>query len=56
MHDAGAAGGDPGRETVLAPAVHGAPVVGWPMDFLFVVATVAFFAVSIAYVRGCDRL
>jgi len=26
------------------------------MDFLFVVFTVAFFAVSLAYVRGCDRL
>jgi len=26
------------------------------MDLLFVVATVAFFAVCIAYVRGCDRL
>jgi len=26
------------------------------MDLLFVAVTVAFFAVSIAYVRGCDRL
>jgi hypothetical protein len=26
------------------------------MDLLFVVVTVAFFAVSLAYVRGCDRL
>jgi hypothetical protein len=26
------------------------------MDLLFVVATIAFFAVSLAYVRGCDRL
>jgi len=26
------------------------------MDILFVVATVVFFAVSLAYVRGCDRL
>jgi hypothetical protein len=26
------------------------------MDLLLVVATVAFFAVSLAYVRGCDRL
>jgi len=26
------------------------------MDLLFVVAAVAFFAVSLAYVRGCDRL
>jgi hypothetical protein len=29
---------------------------GDPMDFLFVAATVAFFAASLAYVRGCDRL
>lgn len=29
---------------------------GGPMDLLFVVATIAFFAVSLAYVRGCDRL
>lgn len=27
-----------------------------PMDFLFVAATAVFFAVSLAYVRGCDRL
>jgi len=26
------------------------------MDLLFVAVTVAFFAVSIAYVRACDRL
>jgi len=26
------------------------------MDLLFVAATAAFFAVCIAYVRGCDRL
>jgi len=26
------------------------------MDLLLVVATIAFFAVGIAYVRGCDRL
>jgi len=26
------------------------------MDLLFVAATIAFFAVSLAYVRGCDRL
>jgi len=26
------------------------------MDFLLVAATVAFFTVAIAYVRGCDRL
>jgi len=26
------------------------------MDVVFVVATIAFFAVSLAYVRGCDRL
>jgi hypothetical protein len=29
---------------------------GDPMDILLVVATVVFFAVSLAYVRGCDRL
>jgi hypothetical protein len=29
---------------------------GDPMDVVFVVATIAFFAVSLAYVRGCDRL
>jgi hypothetical protein len=27
-----------------------------PMDLLLVAATVAFFAVSLAYIRGCDRL
>ncbi len=27
-----------------------------PMDLVLVAATVAFFAVSLAYVRGCDRL
>jgi len=26
------------------------------MDLLLVAATVAFFAVSLAYVRACDRL
>jgi hypothetical protein len=26
------------------------------MDLVFVIATVAFFAVSLAYVSGCDRL
>jgi len=26
------------------------------MDVVFVVATIAFSAVSLAYVRGCDRL
>jgi len=26
------------------------------MDFLFVATTVAFFAVSVAYVRACDLL
>lgn len=26
------------------------------MDLVLVIATVAFFAVSLAYVRGCDRL
>jgi hypothetical protein len=25
-------------------------------DLVFIVATVAFFALSAAYVRGCDRL
>jgi hypothetical protein len=29
---------------------------GYSMDLAFVVATVAFFAVSIAYVYGCDHL
>jgi hypothetical protein len=29
---------------------------GCPMDLLFVIVTVAFFAVSLAYVNGCDRL
>jgi hypothetical protein len=29
---------------------------GDPMDLVFVIATIAFFAVSLAYVRGCDRL
>jgi hypothetical protein len=34
-------------------------VAGWcdPMtDLIFVAVTVAFFALSIAYTRGCDRL
>jgi hypothetical protein len=26
------------------------------LDVLFVLATVAFFGLSLAYVRGCDRL
>jgi len=26
------------------------------IDVVFVAITVAFFAVSLAYVRGCDRL
>jgi len=26
------------------------------MDLLLVAATIAFFAASLAYVRGCDRL
>ncbi len=26
------------------------------LDILFIATTVAFFAVSLAYVRGCDRL
>jgi hypothetical protein len=29
---------------------------GYSMDLAFVVATVAFFAASIAYVYGCDHL
>ena len=29
---------------------------GCHMDLLFVAATILFFAVSLAYVRGCDRL
>ncbi len=29
---------------------------GDPMDLLFVAATVAFFALSLAYLRGCDGL
>jgi hypothetical protein len=29
---------------------------GHRMDILFVAAAVVFFAVSLAYVRGCDRL
>ncbi len=29
---------------------------GSTMDLLFVVATIAFFVVSVLYVRGCDRL
>jgi len=26
------------------------------LDLVFVLATVAFFVLSLAYVRGCDRL
>ncbi len=26
------------------------------LDIVFVVATIFFFAVALAYVRGCDRL
>jgi hypothetical protein len=29
---------------------------GQPMDFVLVAVTVVFFAISVAYVRGCDRL
>jgi hypothetical protein len=29
---------------------------GCPMDLLLVAATLAFFAVSLAYVRACDGL
>ncbi len=29
---------------------------GDAMDLIFVAMTVAFFAVSLAYVNGCDRL
>lgn len=37
--------------------IGGAPgSTGCRMDLLFVAATIAFFAVSLAYVRGCDRL
>jgi len=25
-------------------------------DFIFVICTIGFFVVAIAYVRGCDRL
>jgi len=26
------------------------------LDLIFVVVTICFFAVALAYVRGCDRL
>jgi len=26
------------------------------LDILFIVATVAFFALAVSYVRGCERL
>jgi hypothetical protein len=29
---------------------------GAMLDLIFIVVTVAFFALSIAYTRGCDRL
>jgi len=29
---------------------------GEMLDIVFLATTVAFFAVSLAYVRGCDRL
>ncbi len=39
----------------MAPRLHHLPQ-GVAMDLVLVVATVAFFAVTLAYVRGCDRL
>jgi hypothetical protein len=39
----------------LASALH-REARGCPMDGLFVFVAIAFFAVSLAYVRGCDRL
>ncbi len=36
----------------VAPPVH----TGRHMDAIFVAATIVFFALSLAYVRGCDRL
>jgi hypothetical protein len=36
--------------------VHDAAGRGDRMDVVYVVATIAFFAVSLAYARGCDRL
>jgi hypothetical protein len=43
------------RESAWHRACNGARA-GEPMDLLFIAATVAFFAVSLAYVHGCDRL
>ncbi|HVO18873.1 MAG TPA: hypothetical protein VMU15_06440 [Anaeromyxobacter sp.] len=47
-----------------APAMHRSPLARRPagtgevamLDALFVLATVAFFVLSLAYVAGCDRL
>ncbi len=47
--------GRPGRENRPAPFLH----MAWArvtMDLVFVAATVVFFAISLAYVVGCDRL
>ena len=42
-------------ENRMAPVLHRVRP-GDPMDILFIVATVVFFAVSLAYVSACDRL
>jgi hypothetical protein len=55
MQGAGAAGPVGSRNSAWHPwCSHGRP--GNHMDLLYVAATIAFFAVSLAYVRGCDRL
>jgi hypothetical protein len=40
----------------VAPGVHHGWARGITMDLLFILGTVAFFALGVAYVNACDRL
>jgi len=48
----------PRRSSAGAKTARGTGTASRPLmlDVLFLLATVAFFALSIAYVAGCDRL
>lgn len=56
MQDAPASPSGAAWKDRLAPAVHTVRAGVTRMDLVFIVAAIAFFAVSLAYVRGCDRL
>lgn len=56
MQDAPASPSGTAWKDRLAPAVHTVRAGVTRMDLVFIVAAIAFFAVSLAYVRGCDRL